>query len=513
MKTRKSTLKKIMLQQKTTNDIKIEQEIIKCPLYIKGCESVLVGRNCLFEHLENECDYFVNYAFLKYKQDQIANLNNKKKTNRSLSNNTITKSVKDNSNLFNEKHLNNSILTKSNKTSSKKNKHLTIMDDKQESCFENITKLIINKMHSTPEIDTIDKSFVPCEMKTNYHVSTKKQERFPKLTVYKRIDLLKEIEDSDSLDIGSIPIKSNHFAICNIQKNKSIRTFVAFRSNNYSIIIKEINGLIVKRLEGHKDLISEIKFYKGDKDEHYLYSSSFDCNVIVWNLDTFTKLYSFDYGSWVISSSIVNIKKNKACYVFMTGGYFKKYPIKVYNLHKGIEEFSISVQENISIEICYTHVNEEYNRYYLFVGSDADKPKVIWYDFINKSSLGVFNATSNITCIATDFNNKASNLIYSDSNGHIKQVDLSTNKITIDFKPNFPVLDFILWDTDYIVVCGNTKSKGIALISRNKPRVVKTFDKLHSKVIVNVLKCFQPSNGNCLVTLSADKKIKMHKML
>lgn len=468
MKSRKSTVKKMMLQSNSSSSSRaFSQEIFKCPMSMQGCSAVFIGGSALLHHLECECSYFISKA-----SDQI-------------------------------KH------NQENKQIPQKGSS----PQKQPKEKVNLTRLLINKVKGTPSLESIDQKFTPCKFAQNYSIQTKKPDRMPKMAIFKRIDLIKEIDDTESLELGSVPMKSNLVCIFNISKNKSVKTFVAFRSSNFTIILKEINGLITKRLEGHQDHITEIKYFKNERDENLLYSSSFDNTLIVWNLETYQKYLSIDFDTWVLSSSLVLLKKQNSSLAIVAGGYYKKYPIKVYNLADGLNEFDIPVTENISIEIIETYVDEESGKYYLFVGSDIDKPKVLWFDFRLKTLLGAFPATANVTCLAPDFTNKASLLIYSDSNGVLKQVDLSTLKITLDFKCNSPILDCIIWDPDYFIVSGSPKDNSIKILTRYKTRVLKTFENLHNKVIVNISKIFQVHNGVCIMTVGGDRKIRISKMM
>ena len=459
MKNRKSTAIKMLLQSNTrSQNIKLfEQEIAKCPMSQNGCQAVIIGNQALLQHLETECNYFMSKASENIKQKLEIERDSFLKEN-------------------------------------------------------NLIRLLINKVKSTPTLETIDRTFVPLKMQTQYCVQTKKPDRFPKLTVFKRIDLVREIEDSESMELGSVPMKSNIVCSYSIYKNKNTKIFFAYRSSNFSILIRDFNGLVIKRLEGHSDHITEIKYFKNEKDENLLYSSSFDSNLIIWNLDTFLKQTIINFDSWILSSSMMLLKKQNTSLIAVAGGYYKNHPIKFYNIFDGNFEFEISIADNVSIEIVQTLVDEDQGKYYLFAGTDTEKPMVIWYDFRLKNKINTFQAYSSITSITIDHSNKGSCMIFTDSSGGLKQVDLITGKLVTDFKLNCPILDLTIWDSDYFIVSGGHKDNSIKVLTRAKTRLLKSFDNLHSKVILNISKVFNVQNGVCLVTVGGDKKIKLQKL-
>lgn len=402
-----------------------------------------IGNTNLIGHLETECNYFISKASIlnKEKYEKIREISNEN--------------------------------YKNNKTA----------QNPEDFRTNNLTVLIINKLKSTPLTESYDRSFVVQKMETNYSLQTKKPDRFPKITTFKTISTLKENEEP-SMELGSVPMKSNLTCMFSYatNKNQPPKTFIAYRMNTgFSIMVKEISNLIIKKLEGHKDHISEIKFFRTEKDEGLLYSSSFDNSLIIWSMDTFTRLSKIDFESWVMSASIVYLKKVNLTFVFVCGGYYKKYPVKVYNLANYALEYELKITENVSCEIIETFVDEEAGKYYLFIGCDNEKPKLLWYDFKSKALLGTFPATANVTSINIDYGNKALYLIYTDSNGVLKQIDLNNGKISIDFKVGSPVLDCIIWDCDYLICTGNPKDNSIKLLTRCKTKISRSLKKITGK--------------------------------
>jgi len=447
-----------MIQNSSSTEKRLfHQEILKCPLSHYGCQSVFIGCVPLIAHLEEECNYFTSKV----------------------------------SRIFREELM-----------------------DSPPDVKENLTTLIFNKVKGTPIMETSDTSFAPCKMQANYSLQTKKPDRFPRISVFKKLESLREFDESDNIELGSVPMKSNLACVFSTSKYKVQKTFIAFRLNvGFALYIREIQGSITKKLEGHKDHITEIKYFKNEREEGMLCSSSYDSSVIIWGVDGFSAIMRLEFGSWVISSAMALLRKQQSSMIFLVGGYYKKHPIKAYNLNTACQEFDLKVTENMSSEICETYVDEDNGKYYLFVGSDNnDKPKVVWYDFKNKTQLGVFPATANVTSIVVDFFNKSLSVLYSDSAGVIRQGDLYNGKIVTDFKSGCPVLDLLLWDNEYFIACGNPKDNSVKVYTRSKTRLVKSFDNNHNRVVVNVFKNFQAHNGTCLYTVGGDRKVKVQKL-
>ncbi len=459
MKNRKSTNRKLQNNSSRSshgNSKLFDQEISKCPMVIQGCQSVIIGNNALLVHLETECNYFISNASEKVQ----------KKIEEKVVGYTAN----------------------------------------------NLIKLLLNQVKSTPMIETIDRTFIPSKMSTQYDVTTKKPDRFPKMTIFKKIELIKEFEDTETIELGNVPMKSNLTCAFTINKNKTSKLLVAYRSHKFSIVIKDMYGNTIKRLEGHTDHITEIKYFRNEKEESFLYSSSFDNKLIVWSLDTYEAKYIIDYKSWILSSSLVLLRKQNCSLAIISGGYYKKHPIGVYNLKDGSLEFEIPIELNVSIEIIQTLADEDQGKYYLFLGTDNEKPMILWYDFRLKNLIMSFQTNSKVTSITIEHSNKYSVMIFTDLSGGLKQVDLIQGKIIADFKQNAPILDLIIWDNDYFIICGSHKDNSIKILTRQKTRLVKSFDNLHSKVIVNLSKYYHYQNGLCLVTIGGDKRIKLMKL-
>ena len=99
----------------------------------------------------------------------------------------------------------------------------------------------------------------------------------------------------------------------------------------------------------------------------------------------------------------------------------------------------------------------------------------------------------------------------SDYLGIIKEYDVLKTKVTTEFTAGQNVLDLLMWDDYYIFAVGE-RNGSIKSIIRHKHRVCKNYSNMHDKVIINLQKFYITGYGNCLFTVSADKKIKIYKM-
>ena len=202
MKTRKSTIKKMQIEKSTSEGKKaFTQEILKCACSNKGCQAIFIESSALLNHLEYECPYFESNASLKYK-----------------------------------KTVNESEIGRSN-----------------------LARLLINLAPSTPGLESWDKSFNPEKIMTNYSVQTKKPDRFPRATVFKKIDPIRELDEPE-IELGQVPMKSYLCCCFTSTKSKIAKTFIAYRMSSwFNIYIKEIYGYINKKIEGHKDKTISLK--------------------------------------------------------------------------------------------------------------------------------------------------------------------------------------------------------------------------------------------------------------
>lgn len=490
MKDRKSTLKKLKIQEKSSSKSSLiqnlkpfEQEIFKCPMSSQGCDSVFLGNYILLlNHLENECLYFIS----KCSKDLLSILQP-----------TSYQSYQ------------------SYQSSTRRNSYTLTRQD--------LGNLLINKVNPTPTTESIQNEafFLNHKPKTQNNLVLVKQDNKKRLNnlIGVSFKAIEEVKSYDQLDfqLGGVPFKSNMTCFYSLIKNKTIKNYVAYKSELNSITIKEVfTNTFLSKLEGHEDLITEIKFisYSNTKQAsfNYLYSASLDKRLIIWDVDSLSIFKSLTYDSWILSSTISYSPSFDSLYVIIIGGYYKNEPIKVYTLKENqVNDYVINVKFDSIPEICCSSLSDkdENERKFLFIGTDSSKPMLVWMDFIKKEVISTYHLTSNASSISVDL----VNIIVSDSSGCLKVIDIITRKILYEIKVNFPILDMEIWDNDHILLCGNTNKNSIHVLSRAKLKQVRVFENVHEKVVVNMKKMNVSTVGCCLLSIGGDKKVKISKII
>lgn len=106
----------------------------------------------------------------------------------------------------------------------------------------------------------------------------------------------------------------------------------------------------------------------------------------------------------------------------------------------------------------------------------------------------------------------SSNAIYLytiDYFGTISEYDIIKSKLNIEFNIGNNGTDVTLLDDYYMVSSGDKCN--LKLIVRHKHRTSKVFSNITEKIILNVQK-LSTNVGQTILTLSADKKIKLFKI-
>lgn len=357
---------------------------------------------------------------------------------------------------------------------------------------------------ATPEIDTPDPEFeaLPFREQTDLHLASSSKDNRPT----KKLILVKEIEVPD-LSIGQIHLKSFQFCVFGLFiKSKYIKYHIAYRVEQNNIqVIDILTDEPCAILKGHEDLITEIRYFKTKKEYNLLLSSSYDGNLFIWEVSTFNKVKEINTKSWVLSSVIAPHVDQE--YIFIAGGYSKNSPIKAYDLETGQLKFEMSLREEATPVIV-----EKYQQgkvHFLFVGTDNENPGFYIFDYAQKVLLKSFMIKQCVTSIVLYSSTNSQLFIYtSDYLGTIKEYDVLKLKLNTEFCVGQTALDLIMWDDYYLMSCGD-RSNSVKTIIRHKHRVAKTYSDLHEKVILNIQRLYVQGLGNCLFTLSSDKKIKL----
>lgn len=370
---------------------------------------------------------------------------------------------------------------------------------------QQFSKININSK-TTPFTESMDPEYQAREMQEhkNCFVASNTKEHRPN----KKLVLIKEIE-LPNLAIGQIHLKSYQFCVFGLcVKNRYIKYYIAYRGDSNGVeVIDLLDNSLCASLRGHLDLVTEIKYFKTKKEYNLLLTSSYDSNLLIWEISTFKMVKKINNNSWVLSSIILNYNDQEL--VFIAGGYSKNTPIKCYELESGDKQYEINLNDDVIPIIIEKYTNNKYT--YLFVGTDAENPKFYIIDYSTKMVYKSFNLKNTISAICLFSTNTSQLFAYtSDYLGLVSEFDVNKGKLNTEFSVGTNTLDLITYDDYYLMSCGD-RNNSIKSVIRHKHRVGKAFIDIHSKVILNIQKFLVTGYGNCLFTLSADKKIKMFK--
>ena len=372
---------------------------------------------------------------------------------------------------------------------------------------EIISRLNINAIQ-TPTTEQPDGIYIAMEMKDHKDLvlSCASKEYKPS----NKPTLVKEIEVLD-LSISQVPLKSNLFcAFSLVIKGKASKNYIAYRIQDKNIEILDLaDDSIAAILQGHKDNIVEIRYHR-NQDNNVLLTSSYDEFVIAWDIETFNIIKQFNFKSWVLSSVIVSIDDKEV--IVLAGGYSKNYPIKVYDYETQEVLYDIPICENATPSILSSYKTEIHN--FLFMSTDNENPLLYIIDLNNRKNkvIKIFHVKSAITSIIPySVRSQHISLYTSDYSGTITEFNVLKQTKVVDYSPLTTCIDLLLWDDYFLVTCGE-KNGSLMFLIRHKNRKYKSYSNIHQKVILNIQKLYINGIGNCLISLSADKKIKIHRI-
>ena len=428
-------------------------------------------------------------------------------------------------------------------------------------------KLVYNSI-STPDTEPIcNKSeYLPGVIKAQEDLKLSSHDKQTKFG-NKNLKLIKELE-VENMEVGQIPLKSHQFEIFGLFiRGRYIKHYIAWRSKDNIIEVQDLTDIIIPKmnhsnnnnynnhinnlsssrreskfnnintlqhnssnsifnftttnnltytlndtlyLEGHEDLITEIRYFKTKKELNILMSCSYDCTAILWDIQQQFKLNCIiEYNTWVLTGVITTLLNlDSADIVILSGGFIKSNPISVFSLETQEELFSLKLKEEV-----IPHIIEVFpDANLLVVATDIECPRLLLYDYLNKTHLKTFQYKAAISSMSLyHASSKQVVLITSDYNGNIRQFDIMSMSCLGEFNTQGPIMDFCIWDDFYLMSCGDNKQNSLKTLMRSKMRVGKVFDNIHERVVLNIKKYYLPNLGMCMVSMGADKRIKIHK--
>lgn len=368
----------------------------------------------------------------------------------------------------------------------------------------NRSKKIIDKIQNTSSTNTY-------EVKDN-----KKEESFKKNSLSsKGVYQLNENKDKDrdiiskrsKKEINSLTQStSTYYSICSnssLSKDEKKSNVMSNQTNNEITTIFKPKELSFISLDFHSDTITEIGRIKVNNN-YYLYSCSYDRYCVIWDMNSFSIYKKFFYSSWVLSCTSYNPFNSYRNYIFVCGGFKPGEIIKAYDFDSENESFEMRITppSNKTPTIIRQYNLDEISSY-LIVGTELG---VLMYELPKKSLILNYETRLPITCIKVN-NFKNYYIYFTELNGILRVIDLKCRKVIKENCVGYTTIDLECIDDCSFLVSGDCKDCGFKIIYDQKPNMIKNYPGFHSKVILG-MNIIETQNGNQLVTLGADNKIK-----
>lgn len=254
----------------------------------------------------------------------------------------------------------------------------------------------------------------------------------------------------------------------------SLKCYIDIKDNNQYLISADLNHLvIIWEINNNYNIKHKIKTnYDGDiyscllvfsfnNFDNYILTSTYNSN----NIDSFTKIYSFETGKFI--RYLDKINNNKTCYLLLW-------------------------------------INSKNNEYYIIQLSFG---KIFINYFFTDKIYTIFNISPekdlNSGFISNDY------LYTSSFDGYIRIFNLLKQ---IVFKviqiPNCSLTHIIQWNYKYIIV-SDIFHKAFKIIDLEQNKVVSNIGGQHTEVLKSIKKIYHPIYGESLLSASWDKSIKL----
>ncbi len=340
-----------------------------------------------------------------------------------------------------------------------------------------------------------------------------------------RFKIKDEIRVFDA-EISKCILKSNVFCCFSVEslvdkeekekeeKVKKMTYFIAYPNEQFNLVVLDMEKKILpKVLTGHSDYINSVKYYKINKKD-YLFTCSYDNTLRCWSCSAWEqKKNIINLSSWVNSFTILNDKfKTGENFSVAVGGFYPNFPIQVYSLSKHQVHSEIKVNDGyISMNIHHFH-DETNQKTYIFNSVENEKNAFIqMYDFHHKAIIRTFHTERYSTKIEL-YNDSSNSLIivYTDFKGNLRQCYAESGKVIKEVNLGKACFDFLVWDEDYFIVCGDNTDNSFKIVYKDSLQVVKTYANNHNGIIINI-GVFLVGDEKFLVTYGADRKINIYK--
>ena len=260
----------------------------------------------------------------------------------------------------------------------------------------------------------------------------------------------------------------------------------------------------------HHSYISNFRYYYDSNNKRDLIlSMSGDNNFKLWNFFTMECLLdvSNSYKKGYLTSACI-LNYNNELYIITSNKSFNlKYePLLIFDLNGNkVKEIKDSSDNTLVVDIFYDNkLNKNYiltGNYNGFVKSYDFEKDELYHTYINDNERDSHFSLSILP------SKELIQIISSSRHGYILIWDFhSGNLLTKIVVNNTEFYGICLWNDQYLFAgCDNGDIKLIDLVNEKE---IKSFLK-HSKSVLTLRKIIHPKYGECLLSFSLDKKIKL----
>jgi hypothetical protein len=300
-------------------------------------------------------------------------------------------------------------------------------------------------------------------------------------------------------------------------KKDNCQYLVSPNSLNHNLdIISVNNNKLISSLKGHKNSITMVRYFTGDKKKEYLISADISPAVIIWDISDKKVIYykiKLQYKNWIYSCCILVLNDydyaiTSCCGEGNTKVYFLKnkkatflrniYGSKNYNVYYMMTWYNVKDKNYYLIEFCKRKIvinNIEQDIVYTIFGE-------------NESGFSYMNGFMYTPEMNTD-NNYKDYLFSISNNGYIYIWDLYEKNLVFSiFINNCLINNIIQWNKN-IIILSDLHKNSIKIMLIDYGIVISDIYSQHDVGILYIKKTFHPIYGESLLSSGQDGSIKL----
>jgi hypothetical protein len=308
---------------------------------------------------------------------------------------------------------------------------------------------------------------------------------------------------------------------CYQDQNKEVKLLAPYFEvkTPQDIYIKVINlkdNKEEKKLEGHKDRILTIRHFQDPTNKkNYIISADRKYNVIVWDLDDYSKKFETEikYEGFIYSCYL--IFEGKAIWA-VTSSIGSNGVTKVFNVETK-ECKDINDSKNLNVYYLDHWYNEK--------AANDDEKHVIIQCAKNKVLFSNYPKNTSYHSISTDdknpyiltgrvFKNKDKDMfVFAASYGLIQFIDLETKSMVVSYdlnSENVHLCGFVRWNDTYLLLndCAQRRIIIFDMLDNYKIKSKVVSPDMHFEKFIE--KVNHPKYGECLLSLGIDWTVKLY---